>query len=76
VLPCLLTVGFRPSDEEIRRCLHILADAQNEDGGWTYPEKSNESDPGLTAHIAYWLAKCGYQFRLPLREIRDSKIFM
>jgi prenyltransferase beta subunit len=65
VLPCLLIVGFKPTAREIKNCLAILVRAQNEDGGWTYPGKSDESDPGLTAHIVYWLTKCGYRFKLP-----------
>jgi len=66
VLPCLLSLGYKPSDESIGACLRILEKTQNEDGGWTYPGKIKESDPGLTAHIVYWLAKCGYRFKLPL----------
>jgi squalene cyclase len=68
VLPCLLVVGFKPTDEAIRDCLNVLVKAQNEDGGWTYPRKTEESDPGLTAHIVYWLAKCGYRFKLPFLQ--------
>lgn len=65
VLPCLLSLGYKPTDKAIRACLRILAETQNEDGGWTYPGKIKESDPGLTAHVVYWLAKCGYRFKLP-----------
>jgi squalene cyclase len=65
VLPCLLIAGFKPIDKEIIDCLNILVSAQNEDGGWTYPGKSIKSDPVLTAHIVYWLAKCGYRFEIP-----------
>lgn len=64
VLPCLLIVGFKPIDEVIIDCLSVLVEAQNEDGGWTYPGKTYESDPGLTTHVVYWLAKCGYPFKL------------
>jgi len=64
VLPCLLSIGLKPTDEVMRDCLSVLTKAQNEDGGWTYPGKTNESDPGLTAHIVYWLTKCGFQFKL------------
>jgi hypothetical protein len=64
VLPCLLIVGFKLTDQEIKNCLAILIKAQNEEGGWTYPGKSDKSDPGLTTHIVYWLTKCGYRFKL------------
>lgn len=65
VLPCLLSAGYKPADDAIKTCLKILAETQNEDGGWTYPGKTRGSDPELTAHVAYWLAKCGYHFKLP-----------
>ena len=68
VLPCLLIVGFKPIDEVIIDCLSVLVEAQNEDGGWTYPGKTYESDPGLTTHVVYWLAKCGYPFKLQLLQ--------
>ena len=68
VLPCLLIVGFKPIDEVIIDCLSVLVEAQNEDGGWIYPGKTYESDPGLTTHVVYWLAKCGYPFKLQLLQ--------
>lgn len=68
VLPCLLSANYKPTDEAIKACLKILAETQNEDGGWTYPGKTKGSDPGLTAHVVYWLTKCGYHFKLPLSE--------
>jgi squalene cyclase len=68
VLPILLSVGHRPTDEATKACLKILAETQNEDGGWTYPGKTRGSDPELTAHVVYWFAKCGYHFELPLSK--------
>jgi squalene cyclase len=65
VLPILLSVGYKQTDNAVRTCLMVLTKTQNEDGGWTYPEKTRGSDPELTAHIAYWLARCGYSFKLP-----------
>jgi hypothetical protein len=68
VLPSLSVIGLEPTDNAFEHCLSILLEAQDEDGGWSYPAKTSESDPDLTAHIVYWLAKCGYQFKLTLPQ--------
>jgi hypothetical protein len=55
-LPALMALGRRGTDADVQVCLKLLADAQNEDGGWPY-FAGGESHPNPTTEILTLLAK-------------------
>lgn len=57
-LPALLALGRRAADADVQKCLKLLAEAQNDDGGWPYLA-GDESHPDPTT--AFWVLLTKYR---------------
>lgn len=51
-LPAFLGLGRRAADGDVRECLKLLAETQNEDGGWPYLAGDESHPDPTTAAIA------------------------
>jgi len=61
-LPAFLALGRRGTDGDVQECLKLLAQTQNDDGGWPYLA-GDESHPDPTTAVVALLAK--YRLSLP-----------
>jgi len=61
-LPAFLALGRRGADADVQKCLHLMARAQNDDGGWPYLA-GDKSHPDPTTAAVALLAK--YRLALP-----------
>ncbi|NIT37041.1 MAG: hypothetical protein GTN49_11180 [candidate division Zixibacteria bacterium] len=55
-LPALLALGRRAPDADVQECLKLLAETQNDDGGWPYVAR-DESHPDPTTALFVLLTK-------------------
>lgn len=57
-LPAFLALGRRAADADVQECLKLLAETQNDDGGWPYLA-GGESHPEPTTALVSLLTKYG-----------------